>query len=141
MEQLLEGDSQFYVNEIATPMANEKNHKKILRLTKKMLKAKLVKRGVKEVVKAIRKKTKGICILAGDVSPIDVISHFPVLCEKNHIPYIFVRSRMELGIAAQTKRPTSVVLLVTPDEDEQEKLFAKHSALSQKILSNHPFMS
>lgn len=54
---------------------------------------------------------KGICIIAADVSPADVISHIPVLCEENHIPYVFVRSRMELGIAAETKKPTSVILM------------------------------
>jgi len=38
--------------------------------------------------------------LAADVTPVDVISHIPVLCEESGIPYIFVRSRMELGVAA-----------------------------------------
>jgi H/ACA ribonucleoprotein complex subunit 2 len=66
---------------------------------------------VKDVVKSIRKGMKGVCIIAADVSPADVISHIPVLCEENHIPYVFVRSRMELGIAAETKKPTSVILM------------------------------
>lgn len=59
-----------------------------------------LKRGVKDVVKSIKKGNKGIVILAADVTPSDVISHIPVLCEDNGIPYIFVRSRMELGVAA-----------------------------------------
>ena len=41
----------------------------------------------------------------------DVISHIPVLCEDHDIPYIYVSSRAELGMAGQTKRPTSVVLI------------------------------
>lgn len=41
----------------------------------------------------------------------DVISHIPVLCEDHHIPYIYVTSRAELGMAGQTKRPTSVVMI------------------------------
>ena len=41
----------------------------------------------------------------------DVISHIPVLCEDHNIPYIFVTSRAELGMAGQTKRPTSVVMV------------------------------
>lgn len=73
---------------------------------------------MKDVVKAIRKKEKGIVILAADVSPVDVISHIPVLCEENQIPYIYVRSRMELGIAAETKKPTSVVLMLAPKDKE-----------------------
>lgn len=38
-----------------------------------------------------------ICIFAADVSPVDVYSHLPVQCETNNIPYIFIRSRLELG--------------------------------------------
>lgn len=41
----------------------------------------------------------------------DVISHIPVLCEDHNIPYLFVKSRAELGEASATKRPTSVVLV------------------------------
>jgi H/ACA ribonucleoprotein complex subunit 2 len=38
--------------------------------------------------------------LAADVSPIDVISHIPIICENKNIQYIYVRSRLELGVAA-----------------------------------------
>lgn len=55
----------------------------------------------------------GIVVLAADISPIDVISHIPVLCEDHNIPYVFLTSRAELGAAGSTKRPTSVVM-VTP---------------------------
>lgn len=78
-----------------------------------------LKRGVKEVVKALRKSQAasgdsgpvGIVVLAADISPMDVISHIPVLCEDHNIPYIYVTSRAELGMAGQTKRPTSVVMI------------------------------
>jgi H/ACA ribonucleoprotein complex subunit 2 len=86
-------------------------------------KAKTLRRGVKEVVKYLRKATTNappssditnpiaIVIIAADISPMDVISHIPVLCEDHNIPYIFVKSRAELGEASATKRPTSVVLV------------------------------
>ena len=82
-----------------------------------------LKRGVKEVVKALRKSPNnlpansassdpiGVVVLAADISPMDVISHIPVLCEDHNIPYIFVQSRAELGLAGGTKRPTSVVMV------------------------------
>ena len=74
-----------------------------------------MRRGVKEVVKAIRKGAGGLCILAGDISPIDVISHIPIMCEDAGIPYIFVPAKDELGGAAGTKRPTSVILVTGID--------------------------
>ncbi|QIW95493.1 hypothetical protein AMS68_001011 [Peltaster fructicola] len=109
----------------ANPLADDKAQKKVLKSVKKAAKNKALKRGVKECVKAIRKSPpgnpatlmsanespSGIVILAADISPMDVISHIPVLCEDHNIPYIFVPSRAELGAAGSTKRPTSVVLI------------------------------
>lgn len=37
--------------------------------------------------------------------------HLPLYCEEHNVPYLFVRSRLELGSAAKTKRPTSVVFI------------------------------
>lgn len=34
-----------------------------------------------------------IIILAGDISPIDVITHVPVLCEDHNVPYVYVPSK------------------------------------------------
>ena len=34
-----------------------------------------------------------VCIIAGDISPIDVITPLPVLCEDNDIPYVYVPSK------------------------------------------------
>ncbi|CAD1808416.1 H/ACA ribonucleoprotein complex subunit NHP2 [Candida parapsilosis] len=96
----------------AKPLASKKLNKKILKTVKKASKAKHVKRGVKEVVKALRKGEKGLVIIAGDISPADVISHIPVLCEDNAVLYVFVPSKEDLGSAGATKRPTSCVMIV-----------------------------
>jgi H/ACA ribonucleoprotein complex subunit 2 len=91
---------------------------------------------VKEVAKAIRKGEKGcakslyfsgflrnalptearnrLLVLAADITPIDIISHLPVLSEEAQIPYIFIASKEELGHASSTKRPTSCVM-ICPD--------------------------
>ncbi|KAI1811563.1 L30e-like protein [Poronia punctata] len=104
----------------AKPLADEKATKKIMKSVRKAAKNKTLKRGVKEVVKSLRKSPAagpsntafpGVVILAGDISPMDVISHIPVLCEDVNVPYIFVASRAELGTAGSTKRPTSVVMV------------------------------
>lgn len=42
----------------------------------------------------------------------DVYSHMPVLAEDAGVPYIYVPSRAELGSAGNTKRPTSVVMIM-----------------------------
>lgn len=111
------------VNAISQPLANKKSTKKAHKLVKKASSAKLIRRGVKEVVKGIRKNEKGLCILAGDIYPIDVISHLPILLEENGIPYIFVPSKQDLGAAACTKRPTSVVLVQDPNKSGKKSSF------------------
>ncbi|CAH6718442.1 H/ACA ribonucleoprotein complex subunit Nhp2p [[Candida] jaroonii] len=96
----------------AKPLAPKKINKKVLKTVKKASKAKHVKRGVKEVVKSLRKGEKGLVIIAGDISPPDVISHIPVLCEDSSVPYVFIPSKEDLGSAGSTKRPTSCVMIV-----------------------------
>ena len=114
-----------FVSAIAKPLASRKVTKKVHKLVKKASQGKCVKRGVKEVVKALRKGEKGFCVIAGDISPIDVITHLPIMCEDRQIPYFYVPSKHDLGAAACTKRPTSCIL-VTPDSSFSEKsLFDK----------------
>ena len=50
---------------IAKPLADEKLCKKVLKLCKKASKRKQIRRGVKEVVKALRKKQKGSVAVRG----------------------------------------------------------------------------
>ncbi|KAH7105685.1 L30e-like protein [Auriculariales sp. MPI-PUGE-AT-0066] len=103
--------SSLELSPIAHPLAQKKLLKKLHKTLRKASKQRQVKRGVKEVVKAIRKGEKGLLVLAADISPIDIISHLPVLAEEAQIPYAFVPSKEELGQASATKRPTSCVLI------------------------------
>ena len=121
-EGTLTGDykTRLFVSPIADPLASEKLTKKLLKLTKKGMKDKLVKRGVKETVKAVRKGGKGLVIIAADISPIDVLSHLPLMCEDKGVPYIYVRSRAEIGEACKTKRPTSCIMICKPDKKKHE---------------------
>ena len=64
---------------------------------------------------------RSICIIAGDISPIDVITHLPVLCEDKHIRYIYVPSKDDLGAASLTKRPTSCIFVPVPKDNASHK--------------------
>ena len=105
------------VNVISQPLASKKSTKKAHKLVKKASQAKNIRRGVKEVVKGLRKGESGLAILAGDIYPLDVYSYLPVLLEEKDIPYLFVPSKQDLGAAACTKRPTSVVLVKKQKKD------------------------
>ncbi|CAJ0539178.1 Ff.00g069220.m01.CDS01 [Fusarium sp. VM40] len=118
----------------ALPVADDKGMKKVYKTIRKAAKNNTLKRGVKEVVKTLRKSAPsgpgntsfpGVVIIAGDISPMDVISHLPVLCEDHNVPFIFVTSRAELGAAAKTKRPTSVVMIMEKAEGKKAKAAEK----------------
>ena len=120
---------------IANPLAGEHLTKKLLKLVKRSAKVKnALKRGVKEVVKSVRKDQKGLVIIAGDISPIDVITHLPILCEEKKLTYCYVRSKAELGASAQTKRPTSCVMITPGSSFEYQSSYDELSTSVAAIM-------
>ncbi|XP_010031371.2 H/ACA ribonucleoprotein complex subunit 2-like protein [Eucalyptus grandis] len=124
---------------IAKPLAGKKLGKRTLKLVRRAAEQKCLKRGVKEVVKSIRRGHKGLCVIAGNISPIDVITHVPILCEENDISYIYVPSKEDLANAGATKRPTCCVLVLTKPTkgelgpEEQEKLKADYDQVVTEV--------
>ncbi|XP_044465949.1 H/ACA ribonucleoprotein complex subunit 2-like protein [Mangifera indica] len=124
---------------IAKPLAGKKLCKRTLKLVRRAAGHKCLKRGVKEVVKSIRRGHKGLCVIAGNISPIDVITHVPILCEESDIPYIYVPSKEDLANAGATKRPTCCVLVLTKpvkgelESEEQEKLQADYNHVVDEV--------
>ncbi|GAB1602792.1 H/ACA ribonucleoprotein complex subunit 2-like protein [Argonauta hians] len=100
-----------HVSPIAQPLASRKLAKRINKVIKKASKTKSLRKGVREVQKFIRRGEKGVVILAGDISPIDIYSHIPIMCEDNQIPYCYVPSKEDLGAACGTIRPVSLIMI------------------------------
>ncbi|EFO86815.1 hypothetical protein GCK72_010329 [Caenorhabditis remanei] len=108
------------VNPIAQPLASRKLAKKVYKLIKKAAAGeKTLREGIKDVQKELRRNEKGICILAGNVSPIDVYSHIPAICEEKEIPYVYIPSREQLGLAVGHRRP-SILIFIKPNGAFQE---------------------
>ncbi|OXU28654.1 hypothetical protein TSAR_004823 [Trichomalopsis sarcophagae] len=99
-------------NAIASPMAPKKLTKKIYKLIKKASKHKgYLRNGLKDVQKHIRKGETGLVIFAGDVYPIEIMCHLPVVCENKNIPYCYTPSRQDIGHALGVKRGSLMVLI------------------------------
>uniref|UniRef100_A0A7S2E5F8 H/ACA ribonucleoprotein complex subunit 2 n=1 Tax=Alexandrium andersonii TaxID=327968 RepID=A0A7S2E5F8_9DINO len=127
-----------YTSPIANPIITDKLLDRALKLLKKAVSEKKTKRGVPECTKALRKGMKGICFLAGDIYPMDVFAHVPILCEEKGVYYCFVGSRYVLGGACQTKRPVSLVMVMEPEST------ATYSKTYEQVLAGikavHPYM-
>ncbi|XP_063712871.1 H/ACA ribonucleoprotein complex subunit 2-like protein [Symsagittifera roscoffensis] len=92
---------------IAKPMASRRLTKQIYKLLRKVQEGGIRKDccfyGNKAVMKHLRHGVKkGFVVLAGDVSPIDLLSHIPVFAEEKDIPYVFVPSQDDLASAVGT---------------------------------------
>lgn len=97
---------------------------------------KLLRRGVQEVTKCLRKGTKGVVLFASDVFPIEIIAHLPILCEEKDVVYAYLCSKKTLGHAFRSRRPASVVM-ITPAEsgdaqDREESQKKKEAATAEE---------
>ncbi|CAK9795278.1 H/ACA ribonucleoprotein complex subunit 2-like protein [Anthophora plagiata] len=120
-----------YTNRIAKPMAPRKLIKKICKCIKKASIWKTYLRvGLKDVQKQLRKGEKGLVVFAGDVFPIEIMCHLPIVCEDKNIPYCYVPSKRDIGKAMEVQRGSLVVLI--KEHEGYKKLFEeiKHSMLT-----------
>lgn len=74
-----------------------------------------------------------VMVIAGNITPIDVICHIPILCEQADIPYIYVPSKEELGAASATKRPTSCILVVPKKDADWLEAYEKVKKAVKKV--------
>lgn len=121
-----------FVNAIAHPMASKKFTKKLYKLVKKASKHKgYVLNGLKEVQSKIRRGQTGLVILAGDVTPIDIFSHIPGICEEKGLPYVFTPSRRDMATAMGMKRP--LIILMIKEHEDYKALMDECSEVIQSL--------
>ncbi|CAF0758351.1 unnamed protein product [Didymodactylos carnosus] len=109
-----------FMNPIANPVASKKVAKKLFKCIKQASKHKnYLRLGLRETQKYIRRGEKGLVVFAGNVTPIDIYSHMPVVCEEANIPYVYVPSKEDLGSAVSANR-TACLLLIRTHEDYKD---------------------
>jgi large subunit ribosomal protein L7Ae len=68
-----------------------------------------IKKGINEATKSVERKTAQFVVIAGDVTPEEIVVHIPMLCKDKGVPYAFVPTKKELGEAVGIKVGTSAV--------------------------------
>ncbi len=71
-----------------------------------------IKKGINEATKSIERGIARLVLVAEDVEPQEVIMYLPGLCDDKKAPYIFVKSKTDLGNAAGIERPTAAVAII-----------------------------
>jgi len=68
-----------------------------------------IKKGVNETTKSVERKTAQFVVVAGDVSPEEVVIHIPMICKEKEVPYAFVPTKKDLGTAIGLEVGTSAI--------------------------------
>ncbi|MFB6291958.1 MAG: 50S ribosomal protein L7Ae [Candidatus Nanohaloarchaea archaeon] len=90
--------------------------------------------GTNEATKAIERNEADLIVIAGNVSPEEVVMHLPALAEEKDVPFTFVPDKEELGLAAgiQVQAAAVAVTSVGNAEEEVEDVVAKSRELLDK---------
>ncbi|MFH0986558.1 MAG: 50S ribosomal protein L7Ae [Candidatus Micrarchaeota archaeon] len=73
-----------------------------------------IKKGVNEATKAIERANAKLVVVAEDVTPPEVVAFLPILCDEKKIPYAFVPTKKDLGVAAGIEVGTSAIAITEP---------------------------
>ncbi len=68
-----------------------------------------IKKGINEATKSIERKTAQFVVIAGDVTPEEIVIHIPMLCKEKGVPYAFLPTKKELGESVGIMVGTSAV--------------------------------
>ena len=66
-----------------------------------------LRKGTNEVTKLVERGEAQFVIMAEDVQPEEILAHMPLLCEEKGVPYSYVPSKQELGVAAGLGKATA----------------------------------
>jgi large subunit ribosomal protein L7Ae len=75
-----------------------------------------IKKGTNETTKAIEKGTAQLVIIAGDVSPPEIVMHLGPLCEEKGIPYAFIKNKTQIGTVIGVGVPCSAAAIIDAGE-------------------------
>ncbi len=71
-----------------------------------------ISKGSNEATKAVEKGLAKLVVYAGDISPKEIVMHFPLLCKEKNVLCIEISKKEDLGAAAGIPVSTSAVAIV-----------------------------
>jgi len=75
-----------------------------------------IKKGANEATKAVERGTAKLVIIAKDVTPPEIVMHLPALCDEKAIPYVFIKSKKQVGEASGIKIGCSASVILESGE-------------------------
>ena len=92
-----------------------------------------LRKGTNEVTKLVERGEAQLVVMAEDVTPEEILAHMPLLCEEKAVPYAYVPSKQELGVAAGLGKATASCAILDPGKGKPmlDELAAKTRALKK----------
>ena len=73
-----------------------------------------IRKGTNEVTKLVERGEAQFVVMAEDVQPEEILAHMPLLCEEKGVPYGYVPSKQELGVACGLGKATASIAILDP---------------------------
>src|SRR3970040_396808 len=77
-----------------------------------------IRKGTNEVTKLVERGDAQFVVMAEDVQTEEILPHMPLLCEEKGVPYGYVPSKQELGVAAGLGKATASAAILEGGEAE-----------------------
>src|SRR5207245_4964792 len=93
-----------------------------------------IRKGTNEVTKLVERGEAQFVVMAEDVQPEEMLAHMPLLCEEKGIPYAYVPSKQELGVAVGLGKATASIAILDPGKAKPmiEDVSAKIRAMKKR---------
>jgi large subunit ribosomal protein L7Ae len=106
--------------------------KKIVDFVKKVTdKGGKVKKGMNECTKTVERGAAKFLVLAGDITPPEVVMHIPKIAQEKKVPYGFVDTKLDLGKAVGIKVGCSALAVTEIPKDADADLKDIVNAIGQ----------
>ncbi len=79
-----------------------------------------IKKGTNETTKAVERGLAKLVYIAMDVDPPEIVAHLPLLCEEKNIPYVYVKSKEQLGKAAGIEVAAASACIIDEGDAKRE---------------------
>ncbi|MCA9459363.1 MAG: ribosomal L7Ae/L30e/S12e/Gadd45 family protein [Nanoarchaeota archaeon] len=113
----------------------EIDEKQVFAILQKAKDTGAIKIGANEVTKAVERAQAKLVVTANDVSPAEIVAHFPGLCKEMKILFSQAGSKMELGASVGIKTTTAVAVIDAGSAAKELEALIKEQAEEKKAAA------
>ena len=111
----------------------EIDEKQVFAVLQKAKESGSIKIGANEATKAVERGQAKLVVTASDVSPAEIVTHFPGLCSELKVAFANVGTKAELGTAVGIKSTTALVIIDAGAAKKELEVLSKDLLGDEKV--------